>query len=144
MEWAALSIFWPEKRAARLKHGAPALLAFLRTRGMRTALVTNNTRENTRLLLNKFDLSFDLILTRDDGLHKPSGAPLEEALRRLGAAPERTLCVGDSHFDLLAGRAAGCRWVCILHDREGTYRAEADLHFPDLPSFQQYLEVALY
>jgi hydrogenase expression/formation protein HypE len=130
-------------RAANVKPGAGALLELLRRKGIRTALVTNNSEDNTSYLLNKFGLEFDEVLTRDSGLYKPSGAPVAEAVRRLGAAPEKTLCVGDSRYDVLAARDAGCGWIIILFDEARQFSAEADLDFPDIHSFMRYLDVVV-
>ena len=126
---------------ASLQDGAAELLAFLRKRGTPTALVTNNTAENTASLLERFDLAFDLVLTRDDGLWKPSGAPVAEAIRRLGVPAERCLKVGDSHYDVAAARDAGCGGLIILHDHAG--KLEADLKFPDAGALLRYLRLVL-
>ncbi len=122
---------------ATLKPGVTELLAFLRERRLPTALVTNNSRHNAASLLGRFDLAFDLVMTRDDGLWKPSGAPVAEAARRLGVPPQRCLTVGDSRYDVAAGREAGCGCVVILHDAQGGL--EADLKFPDASGLLRYL-----
>jgi HAD superfamily hydrolase (TIGR01509 family) len=129
--------------AARLKPGAAELLALLAARGLDTALVTNNSEVNTRLLLERFDLSFDVVLTRDSGLWKPSGAPIVEAIRRLGTTPERCMAVGDSRYDVDAARDAGCGRVCVLYAGAERYRDHADLAFPDLPALTRYLRIVL-
>ncbi len=126
---------------ATLREGVVELLAFLRERALPAALVTNNTKENTDFLLDRFGLAFDLVLTRDDGLWKPSGAPVAEAIRRLGVPADRCLKVGDSHFDVAAARDAGCGRLVILHDQAG--KLEADLKFPDAGAFLRYLRLVL-
>ena len=128
-------------RTARLEPGARELLEAFRRSGLRTALVTNNTEANARELLERFDLDFDVVLTRDTGLWKPSAAPLVEALRRLGVAPARALAVGDSAFDLEAGRAAGCALVAVVNGGHDTLRHLADLSFPDLAGLARCLGV---
>ncbi len=133
-----------ERRAsaeATLRDGVDELLTFLRRRRIPAALVTNNSESNTALLLERFGLAFDLVLTRDDGLWKPSGAPVAEAIRRLGVPAGRCLKVGDSHVDVAAARDAGCGRLVILHDRTGAL--EADLKFPDVPAFLRYLRLVL-
>jgi HAD superfamily hydrolase (TIGR01549 family) len=127
---------------AHVKDGAADLLALLKEKGIKTALVTNNSDANAHYLIEKFGLAFDVTLTRDSGLYKPSGAPIAEAVRRLGATPDRTLCVGDSLYDILACRDAGCARVCILYDDKRIYTATSDLHFPDIESFIRYLRIA--
>ena len=127
--------------AATLQDGVNELLAFLRERGIPAALVTNNTAENAASLLERFGLRFDLVLTRDDGLWKPSGAPVAEAVRRLGVPAQHCLKVGDSHYDVAAARDAGCGSLIILHDHAD--KLEADLKFPDAGAFLRYLRLVL-
>jgi HAD superfamily hydrolase (TIGR01549 family) len=128
---------------ACVKPGASDLLSLLASRGIKTALVTNNSAENVAYLLEKFGLAFDTIITRDSGLYKPSGAPITEAVRRLGVSLDRTLCVGDSAYDIMACRDAGCRWVCILFDETARFSPLADLDFPDIEGLIRYLKLVL-
>lgn len=128
---------------AELRPGTRELLKLLRERSLATALVTNNSDDNTRILLERFGLGFDVVLTRDSGLWKPSGAPIAEAMRRLGAAPGRCLAVGDSRYDLDAAHEAGCGRVCVLYGAAERYRDHADLTFPDLAALTRYLRIVL-
>jgi len=130
-------------RAARLKTGVHELLAFLGRRDLPVGLVTNNTRENTSFLLDRFNLSFDVVLTRDSGLWKPSGAPISAAMDELAVPPEHCLAVGDSRYDIQAAREAGCGRVCVLYDGANRHRDQADLAFPDLEALTRYLEIVL-
>ncbi len=129
--------------AAREMTGASELVAFLHERSLATALVTNNTAENTRFLLERFELAFDLVLTRDDGMWKPSGAPITEAVRRLGVPPAECLAVGDSLYDVTAAREAACGGVVVLHDEGGGVSKKADLGFRDIGAFLRYLRTVL-
>ncbi len=141
--WAELeAIEGAATAAATLHPGARELLELLQERGLGAALVTNNNAVNAANLLERFALRFEVVLTRDSGLWKPSGAPVAEAARRLGVAPERCLAVGDSHYDILAAREAGAR-VCILHDGDGRHDGEADLSFADIPAFVRFLRLVL-
>jgi HAD superfamily hydrolase (TIGR01509 family) len=140
--WAELEVI--EARAtdaANIHRGAPELLALLADKGLATALVTNNNEANTRRLLDRFGLDFDLVLTRDAGFWKPSGAPIAEAARRLGFPPDQCLGVGDSHYDILAARDAGLRAVCMVND--GAAHHDGDLNFADIQAFVRYLRVVL-
>jgi HAD superfamily hydrolase (TIGR01509 family) len=143
-KWAELDEI--EKTAtaeAQLHHGALELLDLLASSELRTALVTNNSEANTRGLLDRFGLRFDVVLTRDSGLWKPSGAPISEAVTQLGVEPGDCLGVGDSHYDVLAAREAGLAAVCVLHDGTGRHTDEADLEFDDISAFIRYLSVVL-
>lgn len=129
--------------SAHLHDGAREVLDLLSVHDIRTALVTNNTRANTRYLLTRFGLRFDVVLTRDSGLWKPSGAPISEAARLLGVSPGECLGVGDSRYDILASREAGLVAVCLVHDGSGRHEDDIDLSFADLPAFARYLRVVL-
>lgn len=87
--------------------GATEILALLRTYGIPCALVTNNSRASADTVLARHGLTFDAVLTRDDGEVKPAPALFLEALRRLRVRPEDAVVLGDAHLDLLAARAAG-------------------------------------
>jgi HAD superfamily hydrolase (TIGR01549 family) len=128
---------------ATMHDGVGDLLAALADHRISSALVTNNSEANTTRLLDRFELEFDVVLTRDSGLWKPSGAPITEAVRRLGIAPAACLGVGDSHYDILAARDADLGAVCVLHDGVGRYHGETDLSFRDIPSFVRYLRIVL-
>jgi HAD superfamily hydrolase (TIGR01509 family) len=135
-----------EKRAtdaASLHKGVHELLQLLSEQGLATALVTNNDESNTRSLLDRFGLGFDVVLTRDSGLWKPSGAPISEAMARLDVPPEACLAVGDSRYDVLAAREAGLTAICVVHDGSARDAGEVDLVFKDIPAFVRYLRVVL-
>lgn len=99
---------------ARLKPGIRQFLRDLKSRGIKTALVTNNNRENTEFLLNKFNLDFDLVITRESGLRKPGGEPFLEVMNRFGVTAEQTVVIGDTHYDVQAASRAGIDQVFIL------------------------------
>lgn len=142
--WAELEAIEREVTArATLKPGVSDLLRAVAGRGIRTALVTNNTTANTEMLLDRFGLAFDEVLTRDSGLYKPSGAPLVQACSRLGVDPGACLVVGDSRYDLEAARDAGCGRVCILYKHAAELRREADLALADIPALLQLVEITL-
>jgi HAD superfamily hydrolase (TIGR01509 family) len=143
-KWAELEAI--EKIAtdnARLHEGALEVLDLFAVHDLPTALVTNNSSANTRRILARFGLRFDVVLTRDSGLWKPSGAPLSEAVTQLGVRPEGCLGVGDSRYDVLASREAGLAAVCLVHDGSARHDVDVDLSFADLPAFVRYLRIVL-
>lgn len=140
--WARMLAFEAEAtEGADVMPGAPQILDLIHDRGHRTALVTNNTDENTHKLMARFKLHLDEVLTRDSGLWKPAGDPVTEAIRRLGMKAERCVMIGDSRYDLAAGRAAGCRAVVLVGDLPEDVRDAADLHFETLADFLRYLRI---
>lgn len=113
---------------ATLKPGMREFLDSLGSRGVKKALVTNNSWKNTKHLLKKFGLEFDSIISREKGLWKPSGAPILAALEELGLRREECCVVGDSPFDIRAARDAGISHIFILNeDRERFNGMNAEL-----------------
>ena len=119
-KWAILERFEEEATAlATLKEGMYKFLALLKKKRIKTALVTNSSRKNLEFLLNKFQLSFDLLLSREAGLWKPSGAPFLFVLQNLGMKNWECCVIGDSHFDVKAAEEAGIKRIFVLaHDKK--------------------------
>jgi len=101
---------------ARLKPGMRGFLDLLRQKGIKIALVTNNSQRSVSFLLEKFNLEFDCIISRESGLWKPSGAPFQAVLEKLGLEKEECCVVGDSHFDIKAAEETGIPNVFILNE----------------------------
>ena len=110
---------------AVLKQGIPQLMDFLKKRGIKKILVTNNSRKNVLSLLKRFKLEFNFILTRESGLWKPSGAPFLAALKKLGIKKDESCVVGDSPFDAKAAEEAGISQVFILDSNKEKYSDES-------------------
>lgn len=121
---------------------AQDLLAALRGRGLRLGLVSSSGRALLLRGLDAHDLqpAFDSILAGDDGFgHKPDPLPFAETLRLLGARPEQVMVIGDTHVDVLAGKAVGCRtcWFApqdnqLFHAATRDIAARADHQIDDL------------
>lgn len=82
-------------------------LRTLRSRGIRTALVSN-CAENTAAMLDKLGLTSmvdAVVLSCDVGYVKPLPKIYEEALRRLGVAPENATFI-DDRLEYCQGAAA--------------------------------------
>jgi HAD superfamily hydrolase (TIGR01509 family) len=116
-KWRVLERYEDEATMkAKLKPGIARFLDFLSERGIKKALVTNNSKKNVDFLLKKFDLEFDRVISRESGLWKPSGAPFAAVLEKLGLRKEECCVIGDSHFDVKAANEAGISCVLILNE----------------------------
>lgn len=100
--------------------GTHELLSFLKTRQIKCALVSNNSRKSVDAVLTGHGLSFDAVMTRDDGVFKPNPEPFLEALQQLRARPDEAVVVGDTHLDLLAAHRAGIRDAVLVGTKEWT------------------------
>ncbi len=100
-----------------LKEGVREFLDWLTEAGVKIALVTNNSLDNTGHLLKKFNLDFNLVLTRESGLHKPAGTPFLKVMEYFWVKADETAVVGDTNYDYLAAREAGIKRVFILKSK---------------------------
>lgn len=100
----------------RSYEGIEAMLTGLREAGRRLGIVTSKSRDTTAMAFRAVDLAdqFDVVITASDTTeHKPSPVPLLLCLERLNARPQGALYVGDSPFDIQAGRAAGMTTAAV-------------------------------
>lgn len=127
-------------RGGRLKPGARRLLDFLRARGLRLALVTNNHRESADWVVTTYGLGFDLVLSRDTGLFKPSAAPLLEAARELGLAPDELAAVGDNEYDNRSAHEAGMALIIIVSPNPRSFAGRCDHTLSNLDQVRAVFE----
>jgi pyrophosphatase PpaX len=130
-------------RLTRCYDDVPAVVAGLSERGYPLGIVTSKASFIARRSLEwvGLDRYFPVVIGFDETTrHKPDPAPVLAALKRLGAAADRAVFVGDSPHDVHAGNAAGVLTVAALwgpFDRE-TLAAARPNHFigclPDLPA----------
>lgn len=113
-----LALLQAEERAAaeraQLAAGAAEIVAALQQRDVACGLVTNNSRASADIMLGRFPLPFDLVLTRDDVATKPDPAGLLRALERFGVPAEEAVAIGDAHLDLLAAYRAGIAEILLV------------------------------
>ncbi len=118
-------------KRSRPNPGAEALIAFLKTRGVRLGILTRNSLASVRAALRNFrrvrESDFDAIVTRhDDAQIKPHPGGVLLAARKMRVAPASLLMVGDYVFDVEAGRRAGARTAFLV--------SPATTRFPDPPA----------
>ena len=106
--------------------GVAELIEQINDMGLKWGVVTNKSARFALPLTRAMAL-FDTaqtIVCGDTTPHaKPHPAPLFEAARQLGIAPERCAYVGDDERDIVAGRAAGMLTVAADY---GYHGASAD------------------
>jgi pyrophosphatase PpaX len=114
--------------------GVDEVLRALRGEGRRLAIVTAKRRRTVDLAFAVLPIAhyFDAVVTTEaTKRHKPHPEPVLEALRLLEAEPGEAAFVGDSPFDVRAGKAAGIFTVAVtwgkIHPVERLVEAGADL-----------------
>ena len=108
--------------------GVPETLEMLG--GYRKAVISNKREDLSRRLLENLGLSgyFEVIWGSDSVPEKkPSPAPVIEMLKKISCGPDEAVMVGDSNYDIEAGRAAGVRTVAVSYGfREVSLLKDAD------------------
>ena len=96
--------------------GMDMVVKKLKKMGYKTALVTSRLRKTTLQGLEKYKLEehFDHITTIDEiKNHKPDPESIYVTLEKLGVQPEEAIMIGDSRYDILCAKNAGCRSVLV-------------------------------
>ena len=127
------------KELVVLYPGVIDMVARLHQAGLPMALVTSKPgaaleREAVHTRVAQAFATF--VAYEDTEQHKPSPAPLLEALRRLGLGPDEGVVIGDNASDVAAGHAAGMPTILALWGsvaREEALAAKPD-HVVEAPA----------
>jgi phosphoglycolate phosphatase len=118
--------------------GVPETLASLHR--YKKAVISNKREALTRRVLLELGLLpyFDLVLGSDSvDEKKPSPKPLLKVMDMFSCSAGETVIVGDSNFDIAAGKAAGTYTVAVSYGfRDASLLQEADriiARFQELP-----------
>lgn len=114
--------------------GVEELVGTLSAEGRKLGIVTAKGRATVDLAFAVIDLEpyFDAVVTADmTERHKPDPQPVLKALELLGSDPFEAAFVGDSPFDVGAGKAAGVFTVAVswgnIHPPETLLAEGADV-----------------
>ena len=99
-----------------LRVGVTDLLETLRAKGVRTALVTNNSVDSAKTMIGKFNLHFNAVLTRDTAPMKPAPDMLLQALELLGVDVSNAVMIGDTAADSGAAIKANIAHCYLLSE----------------------------
>jgi pyrophosphatase PpaX len=120
-------------RLVRAYEGIVPVIEALAKAGHPMALVTSKSSWMSQRALDHVGLTAAIpVIVGADSCdnHKPHPEPVERALAILGATPQNALFVGDSPFDVQAGRAAGVYTIGVTwgaFSREEMERCGADV-----------------
>lgn len=92
------------------------LMKEVKERGYKTSIVTSRLGGSLREYLEQFKLDkyVDVIVTGNDTkAHKPDPEPILIALEKLDSKPEESIMIGDSMFDILCAKNAGCHSALV-------------------------------
>ncbi|MEM1575441.1 MAG: HAD family phosphatase [Nitrososphaerota archaeon] len=131
-----------EIEKASLCDNALNLINYIKSKGVKIAICTNNSRYTTFSILNKVNIAnlIDVIVTRDDVEKlKPYPDPLLLACKKLNINPSEALYIGDSIVDLSAAKAVGMRF--ILLSKNDLKLTESYKNFKKVNSLKEIIKV---
>jgi phosphoglycolate phosphatase len=110
--------------------------------GYKKAVISNKREYLSTELLGKLDLLkyFNLVIGSDTtSERKPSAIPVIHAVTKFGVGPQESIMVGDSNYDIEAGKKAGVKTVAVTYGyRERQYLMDADYM---IDSIEELLEL---
>lgn len=116
--------------------GAAELVRELHRSGRHLGILTRNLRSVAMASLRRIGVldcfAPEHILGRDEAPPKPAPDGINQLLADWQLSHTEAVMVGDFHFDLAAGRAAGCRTCLVFPDN--AWPALTDLHVADCHS----------
>jgi phosphoglycolate phosphatase len=103
---------------------------------VKKAVISNKREDLSKRLLEELGLSeyFDLIIGSDTaGERKPSPVPVLYIMNKLGLSGDESIIVGDSNYDIEAGKKAGVKTVAVTYGyRPRGSLTEADYIIDDI------------
>lgn len=88
----------------------------IKSKGYTIGIVTSKRRETAEKAIELTQIKSlisTLIAFEDVKAHKPEPEPVLKAMRSLTAVPEKTVYIGDSWYDIIAGKSAGVSTVGV-------------------------------
>jgi phosphoglycolate phosphatase len=128
--------------------GAAGLIEVLRQEPRHVlGIATGKSQRGAQAIIETYRWQgvFETVQTADDAPSKPHPGMIENACRATGIAPERTLMIGDSSFDMRMAKAAGAEAIAVswgFQPVEALRDAGADRVVADFEELRQVLLAA--
>ena len=127
------SVYFDYIDSSGLYPGVNEILDYLKSRNIKTALLTTKGQDQAEKISEYFKISSKLnyVMGRRPGIaHKPSPEPLLKICKDLSAEPGNTMMVGDSEMDVQCGKNANSKTCGVTYG----YRTKENLEF-EQPDF---------
>lgn len=111
-------VFLEDLSDVYLYDGVLETLELLKERGIKLAIASNRGRNTLIPLLSSLGIAsfFEPIVCESDvTMKKPDPAMVENILEKTNISKERTMVVGDTSFDIVMGRSAGCKTCLVVY-----------------------------
>ncbi len=128
-----------------LYDGMKELLATLSVNGWALGVATGKSDRGLNNCLNHHGIfdQFVTLQTADRHPSKPHPAMVHQAISEAQSTAERTVMIGDTSYDMLMGRAAGCRTIGVswgYHPIGELRAAGADVVAETMDELRHYLD----
>ncbi|MGK0367071.1 MAG: HAD superfamily hydrolase (TIGR01549 family) [Thermoproteota archaeon] len=120
--------------------GVKELLALLKEKKIPTGILTRNSSIVTEYTLKKFELNFDVVLTRDDCKAKPNPEGLLIMGKKWNIPLTKILYVGDYLFDLQTAKNAKAISALYLNEKNLIYKDQADILISSYYDFSEEMK----
>ena len=118
-------------KEATLIDGVADFIEYLKKKSIKMAILTRNYELATKKILEKFELNFTTIFTRDDGPAKPNPWCALKIAHEWEINPKEIMIIGDFLFDIQTGKNAGMQTALYTPIRVPDYAHLADITFND-------------
>ena len=119
----------------KLEPGVKDALTFLHDQGLKTALLTNESKSRVQTFLDKIaslDLFNEVVVSHDVGYEKPAPRFFKEALQRLEIEPPELVMFGDNEITDGACKELGILFVLVTSmKKKGLYWKHGKAYSPD-------------
>lgn len=95
-----------------LKMNSEGMKLYQKFSGKPLALVTMQGKKVVGEILSSLKLSFDVVLTREESLHRAE--QIEVAVAKLGLKPKDILMIGDRENDKTSSEKIGCQFLMVM------------------------------
>jgi pyrophosphatase PpaX len=126
------------------RYGALGMLRIMKARGVRSAVASSNNTDRILKIIEYFGM--DALLDTTVGVNeveqgKPDPALVITAIKKLGVVPTESIYVGDSRYDIEAGRAAGAQTALVLQPvaAQSNLKVEPDYRLRNLYQLKQII-----
>jgi HAD superfamily hydrolase (TIGR01509 family) len=119
----------------KFQEGLISTLYKFKNAHIKLSIITRNCESNTNYIINKLNIDFDPILTREFDHIKPHPQPIHHIISRWNIKPEKALIVGDFKDDILCGKNAGISTCFFQNKNKASYSELADF------TINSYLEL---
>ncbi|MCP4977428.1 MAG: HAD family hydrolase [Maribacter sp.] len=117
---------------SELNDGVHELLDHISQKRLKTAILTRNCRKSVDVVLNKHNLHFEYVISRDDARPKPAPDAIFLLSKMMNIHTDNLLMVGDYKYDIICGKAAGAKTALLRYKKKLEMEVTPDFEIDNL------------